>query len=71
MVICRARNAVEKEKACKKGKVMVVPDDQMPLSSVPKFTISSKKRSRSGVVKIGPEPQLVISGSSSKDAPTS
>ncbi|KAF5190016.1 hypothetical protein FRX31_020397, partial [Thalictrum thalictroides] len=43
----------------------------MPPTSVPKFNVSSKKRYRSGAIKIGPEPQLIISGSSSKDVPTS
>ncbi|KAF5183673.1 hypothetical protein FRX31_026740 [Thalictrum thalictroides] len=71
MATCRARNEAEEKKTGKKSEVMVVPDDMMPPSSVPKVTISSKKRSRSGVVKIGPEPQLVISSSSSKDVPTS
>ncbi|KAF5186869.1 hypothetical protein FRX31_023544 [Thalictrum thalictroides] len=50
---------------------MVEVDDLMPPATVPKFNVSSKKRSRSGAVKIGPEPQLVISGFSSKDGPIS
>ncbi|KAF5203298.1 hypothetical protein FRX31_007115 [Thalictrum thalictroides] len=43
----------------------------MPPTTVPKFNVSSKKRSRSGTLKIGPEPQLILLGSSTKDTPIS
>ncbi|KAF5190543.1 hypothetical protein FRX31_019870 [Thalictrum thalictroides] len=39
--------------------MVVEVDDLMPLATVPNFNVRSKKRSRSGAIKIGPEPQLL------------
>ncbi|KAF5188529.1 hypothetical protein FRX31_021884 [Thalictrum thalictroides] len=71
MTTCRARNAAEEKKSGKKSEAVVEVDDLMPPTTVLKFNVSSKKRSRSGSIKISPEPQLLLPSSSSKDTPNS